>query len=219
MRRQALFFSAICALSVCAMATTVTVSVIDKDGHPVPDAVVVVESGNAGTPGQALPMQATIAQEKMQFIPMVTVVPAGAKVTFVNDDPWAHHVQGSAAGAAQFNTTTGGFQFMLAGRAPGKPPTSAEVTIEKPASTSALLFSCLIHGSMRGYVYVTDSPWTVKTGADGVATLNDVPEGPAQIKVWHADQLVDVPAQHVTLGSAPLTTKVQLSVVPRRSRI
>ena len=30
---------------------------------------------------------------------------------------------------------------------------------------------CHLHGSMRGSLYVTDTPWAVKTNADGVATL------------------------------------------------
>jgi hypothetical protein len=55
------------------------VSVIDQDGHPLADAVVVVEPVNPGTPKHPLPMQATIAQEKMPFIPIVTGVPAGLR--------------------------------------------------------------------------------------------------------------------------------------------
>ena len=217
--RKALLLIALSALSMGALATNVQVWVTDKDGRPVADAVVVIESANPGTPKHPLPRQATITQEKMQFVPALTIVPVGARVRFVNNDPWTHHVRGSAAGAAQFNDTGGGFQMMLEGKTDGKPAKSSEVTFDKPGSTSAVLLGCFIHGSMRGYVYVSDSPWAVKTGADGVATLEDVPEGPAQIRVWHAEQLVDLPTQPVTLTSAPFKTSMQLSVVPRRRRI
>lgn len=45
------------------------------------------------------------------------------------------------------------------------------------------------HGSMRGFVVVTDSPWAAKTDSTGVVSFRDVPEGAARLRVWHADQL------------------------------
>jgi hypothetical protein len=39
-----------------------------------------------------------------------------------------------------------------------------------------------------------------------------------QVRVWHADQLVDLPLQAVTVTAAPLQVKSQLQVVPRRRR-
>lgn len=63
-------------------------SVVDKDGKPVPDAVVVVEPTNKlALPRAPLPMQAAINQEKMQFIPAVTLAAVGTKVRFSNSDP------------------------------------------------------------------------------------------------------------------------------------
>jgi hypothetical protein len=62
-----------------------------------------------------------------------------------------------------------------------------------------VLLGCHIHGSMRGHVYVSDSPWAALTGTDGVAQLEQVPEGAAQIKVWHADQLIDIAPQAYTV--------------------
>ncbi|UUZ69157.1 hypothetical protein LP416_05625 [Polaromonas sp. P2-4] len=57
------------------------------------------------------------------------------------------------------------------------------------------------------------------TGADGLAQLEQLPEGPAQIKVWHADQLIDIAAQPYTVAASPGKITLQLSVVPRRRRI
>ena len=71
---------------------------------------------------------------------------------------------------------------------------------------------------MSGAVYVADSPWTVKTGADGTATLDDVPEGFATVKVWHAAQVVDLKPQTLLLGAMPGKLTMQLDVVPRRRR-
>ena len=206
-------------LAMAASAGSLSVSVVDKDGKPVPDAVIVVLPANkSAQPKTPLPLQAGISQEKMQFIPAVTLVPVGAKVRFVNNDPWDHHVRSSPAGMGQFNTTNAGFELRLEGKPDGKPARTSDVTMDKPGVMGATLLGCFIHGSMRGYVYVSDSPWAVKTGANGIATFDDLPDGKAQIKLWQADQLIDVPLQSTTIGAAAAKSTFQLTVVPRRVR-
>ena len=220
-----LFFHCAFWLGTClavgnALAAPVTVQVVDKDGHPAADAVVVlVPANHAAQPRQALPKEITIVQHNMQFIPAVAIVPLGGKVKFVNDDPWDHHVRGSAAGAAQFvKDNEGGFSMRLEGKSKGKPASFAEVTLDKPGSVGATLLGCFIHGSMRGNLYVSDSPWAAKTGADGTARFDDVPDGALQVKVWQADQLIDLPPQQAYVGNAPVTLKMQLQVTPRKVR-
>ena len=210
------------ALLVCVIpvfAGSLSVSVVDKDGKPVPDAVVVVIPTNKSMqPKTPLPAQAAINQEKMQFLPAVTLVRVGAKVSFVNNDPWDHHVRSSPAGMGQFNTTNAGFEIRLEGKPDGKPAKTSDVIMDKPGVMGATLLGCFLHGSMRGYVYVSDSPWAVKTGADGMATFDDLPDGAAQVKLWQADQLIDVPLQSATIGAAAAKSTFQLTVVPRRVR-
>jgi hypothetical protein len=92
------------------------------------------------------------------------------------------------------------------------------LTLDKPGATGAVLLGCFIHGSMSGHVYVAESPWTVKTEANGVAVIDDVPDGAATVKVWHAVQLVDKAPQNLTVGAAPAKVTFQLDIVPRRRR-
>jgi plastocyanin len=215
--KKTLLTLALAALSGWAAAGNLQVLVLDKEGKPVADAVVVVLPANKGDPRAPLPLQVTINQEKMRFIPAVSVVGVGAKAKFINNDPWEHHVRGSAAGFAQFNAAAGsGFELRLDGKADGKPGKSADAVFEK---AGAVLLGCHIHGSMRGHVYVSESPWTVLTGADGIANLEQLPDGPAQVKVWHADQLIDIASQQASVSAAPAKATIQLSVVPRRRRI
>ena len=231
----------IAALLLCAaglaIAGSLTVTVVDREGKPTQDAVVVLVPEAKGTAKTALPTTATIAQEKMQFIPAVSIVPVGAKVKFINNDPWDHHVRSSAAGAASFNagastaasaagaagaTASGapakGIDLRLEGKSDGKPAKSAEITMDKAGPQSATLLGCYLHGSMRGHVYVTDSAWTMKTNAEGVAVFDDVPDGKVSIKVWQADQLIDLPLQTTTVSAAPAKANVQLQVVVRKKR-
>lgn len=207
-------------------AGSLTVSVVDKEGKPAIDAVVILQPDGKGLPKTPLAVSTVITQEKMQFIPAVSIVPLGAKVRFVNNDPWDHHVRASAAGAAQFATASSGtagaakgFELRLEGKPDGKPAKFSDITMDKVGAQSAVLLGCFIHGSMRGFVYVSDSPWTAKTGADGNAVFDDVPDGKVQIKVWQADQLVDLPVQSSAVSAAPMKVTVQLPVTPRRRRI
>jgi len=207
------------ALGAAAQAGNLVVSVLDKDGKPVQDAVVVVTPANKSTqPKKPLQQQATISQEKMQFIPAVTVVPVGAKLQFVNNDPWDHHVRSSPAGTGQFSAANAGFELRLEGKADGKPARSAEVTMDKPGVMGATLLGCFIHGSMRGYVYASESPWAGKTSAEGIAIFEDLPDGAAQVKVWQADQLIDIAPQQVAVSAVLAKSVMQLTVVPRRRR-
>jgi plastocyanin len=208
-----------------AHAGSLSVTVVDREGKPTMDAVIVLLPEGKGTAKTALPTTANIAQEKMQFIPAVSIVPVGAKVRFTNNDPWDHHVRSSAAGAAGFaapataNTADKGIDVRLEGKSDGKPAKSVEVVMDKAGPQSATLLGCYLHGSMRGHVYVTDSPWAAKTNADGVATFDDVPDGKVSVRVWQADQLIDMPLQNAVVGAAPAKLNVQLQVVARKRRI
>ena len=204
-----------------AEAASLTVTVLDRDGKPAPDAVVVVTPSVRGTPKNRPPMNAVVNQEKMQFIPAVTVVSVGATVRFLNSDAWNHHVRmslpGSAPGAV--STASEGNALLLAGKTEGKPASGADLVMDRVGATGASLLGCFIHGSMRGYIYVADSPWTVKTGDTGTVTFDDLPEGPSVIKVWHGAQILDKAPQSINLTATPVTANFQLDVVPRRRRI
>jgi len=208
---------ALCMLApLAAHAGTLQVSVVDKEGKPVQDAVVVLLPSAGGVPKSALPMRVTITQEKMRFLPPVALVGVGARASFVNNDAWAHHVRASPAGVLEFNNSAGGFELLLDGKPDGKAGKVAEATFDK---SGPVLLGCHLHASMRGHVYVSDSPWALLTGAEGNASFETVPSGPVFVRVWQADQLIAVPAQQIVLTDAPAKATVQLTVVPRRRRV
>jgi plastocyanin len=210
---------ALVSLTQFATAGNLTVVVTDKDGRPVQDAVVVIVPTNKSVlPKVPLTQDATVNQEKMQFIPSVSLVGVGAKIRLVNNDPWNHHVKSSPAGINQFNTTKVGFEMLLEGKAEGKTAKPVEVLLDSPGVVTANVLGCYIHGSMRGFMFVSDSPWAAKTGQNGAASFEDLPDGAAQIKVWQADQLIDLPPQSVQINATPTASSFQLTVNPRRRR-
>ncbi len=221
-------FSLIFVLSAsfAAQAGSVQVSVVDREGKPAQDAVVVLVHATVRNAPNNLPSTATVVNEKMQFIPAVSVVAQGAKVRFLNNDPWDHHVRGAPAASIFANTpeayaagrNAGGFELRLAGKDEGKSAKFQDVTMDKAGPQTAVSLGCFLHGSMRGSVYVSDSPWAAKTNEQGIVSFENVPDGAVQVRVWHADQLVDLPLQAVQVTSAPVQIKSQLQIVPRRRR-
>lgn len=203
------------AFAMAAQAATVQVTVLARDGKPLPNAVVVVEPAQGTRPTPPAPVQAVISQEKMQFVPLVSVLPVGSRVTFVNQDAWEHHVRGVPAGVASLGSHAAGIELRLAGRVEGSAPASQEVTLSNPG---ALQLGCHLHGSMRGFVYVTDSPFAVQTDANGVAIMRDVPEGPASVRVWHSDQLLEGKPTELNITSVTAVS-VPTQVAPRRRRL
>ncbi len=203
-----------------AQAASLQVTVLDKEGKPLPDAVVVVTPVARAAAKAPPPMQATINQEKMQFVPAVTVVGLGARVRFVNNDAWDHHVRLSPPGLNATGTPGAGdgVALRLEGKSDGKPAKFADVLVDKPGALGANVLGCFIHGSMSGHVYVAESPWTVKTGPDGTVSLDDLPDGAATVQVWHALLTVAPKLQATTLGAAPGKLSTQLDVLPRRRR-
>ena len=215
--KNTIIFVAACALWTGASAGNVQIQVLDRDGKPVPEAVVVLYPAATGSaPPSLLQATPTIEQERMRFVPAVTVVEPGATVRFTNQDRWDHHVRGASAGlSAAAAPAAAGFELRLAGKADGKAANSTEVRLDMPG---VILLSCHLHGSMRGHVFVTDSGWTLKTDADGIARFAGVPDGAAQVRVWHAEQLVDLPRKALNVVPEPVLDTVQLSVVPRMQR-
>jgi hypothetical protein len=174
-------------------AASLQVTVVDRNGAPAYDAVVVVVPTAGGVAKNPPPLTATVNQVRLSE-PVMTA--------------------GVAAGRA-----AEAFSLRLAGKTDGKSASGAEVILDKPGEYGAALLSCLIHGSMSGHVYVAESPWTVKTDADGIATFNDLPDGTATVKVWHAAQLLVKPLLPVTLSATPVRASVQLDVQMRRRRM
>jgi plastocyanin len=195
-------------------AATLKVMVVDADGVPVEEAVVSVHPAS-GTAPKVLPSALSIVkQEKMQFVPKVTLVTPGSKLRFVNMDPWDHHIRATTGN--QFGVDYAPlFQARENALVEGKAPQSFEVTVD---AAGVVLLGCHLHSSMTGYVYVADSPWAAKTGVDGIATLDDLPTGDVKVTLWQANEIKTIPVKGVTLIGPTTVINYQLSVKVRKRR-
>lgn len=153
-----------------ALAGDLVMTVRDSVGQPVPNAVVMVRP-SSGVPASPIrfPWPYTVAQQNIQFDPFVLIVPVGATVGFPNRDKVRHHVYSFSAGNK--------FELKLFGR------DESRSVVFKAAGVAAI--GCNIHDQMVGFIRVVDTPWAIKTGPDGVATLRGIPAGPATVTIWH----------------------------------
>jgi plastocyanin len=156
-----------------AHGAEVPVTVLQLDGRPLADAIVIAEpEGPAGRVKAAAPSLSThlvMDQRDLSFVPDVLVVRTGSSVEFPNSDKVRHQVY-SFSGAKTFKLA------LYAGKA--HPP----VVFDKPGLVT---LGCNIHDGMIGYLYVTDSPWFGRTDAQGRVVLAGVPEGTYTVRVWH----------------------------------
>lgn len=202
-------------LGSAAYAADVELQVLDRDGQPLPEAVLVLETSVPG-PRPSAPAELVISQEKMKFSPAVAVAHLSTKVRFTNLDRWDHHVRGGVVGpGGVYLDASQGYAFRLAGRERNKPPSSAE---QSYTQTGPQMLGCHLHGSMRGYLYMTDSPWAAVSDAQGRVKLSGVPAGGARLRVWHADALIDTPLQNLQVADGMAAQRVSTQIVPRKPR-
>ena len=91
----------------------------------------------------------------------------------------------------------------------------ADVKVTQPGPIG---LGCHLHSSMRGQVYVSATPWFGKTDANGVLKLDGLPDGHADITIWHPDQLQEQAALKAQIGSQPAEASGSLNFTPRRRR-
>lgn len=174
-----------------AMAAQVTV--LDANGAPLENAVILVE----GVPQRSLPA-AVVDQIDMQFLPRVLVVPRDTLVDFPNSDDVRHHVYSFSAAKR--------FELRLF-KGSDAPPVLFD-------QSGAVILGCNIHDSMVGYVLVTDSPWYSHSDAAGSLPLDQLPPGNWPVSWWHPS-LGDAPPESLgeldlyQLGSLNLAVQPQ----------
>ena len=169
MVRNFLLALAVAGAASALAAAPLSVRVVDASGRPVRDAVVTLyPSGGAARPARS-GGRFVVSQKDLQFHPFLTIVPVGADVSFPNLDPTKHHVYSFSPAKK--------FELKLFAR-----DQSRTVHFDK---AGVVALGCNIHDQMSAFVVVTDSAWTARTNAQGVAAFNDAPNAPGRVTVWH----------------------------------
>jgi plastocyanin len=169
MVRKILFFAVGLTVAAPLAAAPLAVRVVDASGRPVRDAVVTLyPAGSAARPARG-GGRFVVSQQSLQFHPFLTIVPVGADVSFPNLDPTKHHVYSFSPAKK--------FELKLFAK-----DQSRTVHFDKPG---VVALGCNIHDQMGAFIVVTDSAWTARTNAQGIASFADAPNAPARLVVWH----------------------------------
>jgi plastocyanin len=169
MVRGIFFLAAGICLAAPLGAAPLSVRVVDSSGRPVRDAVVTLyPSGGAARKPRA-GGRFVVAQQNMQFHPFLTIVPVGADVSFPNLDTTKHHVYSFSPAKR--------FELKLFAK-----DQSRTVHFDK---AGVVALGCNIHDQMTAFIVVTDSLWTSRTDAHGIAAFGNAPDAPGRVTVWH----------------------------------
>ncbi len=196
------------SIATIASAAPFRVTVADARGTPLADAVVSLRplaAANAAAARASLPISAQpviIEQVDREFVPRVTVVPVGSRVSLPNNDVVPHSVYSfSAAKQFEFDVYVGSAPRVL--------------TLDK---TGVITLGCNIHDWMVGYVVVVDTPLAMKTDAKGAALFADVTQGEYELRVWHAQQRAAEYVAPLSASGQRHAQAVVLDVAPPRVR-
>ncbi len=151
-----------------ARAGDLAVSLKTLAGQPIADAVIMVTPA-AGKGAVRVGTGYRMAQRDLTFQPFVLVAPVGAEVAFPNFDRVRHHVYSFSKAKP--------FELKLYGR-----DETRHVKFDK---AGVIAVGCNIHDAMSAYIRVVDTPYAVKTGANGEAVISGLPAGDATILIWH----------------------------------
>jgi plastocyanin len=170
---------------------TIETTVKEDKGKPIEDAVVYILSPSP-LPSRAV-LSATMDQQDKEFIPHVLPVEVGTSVHFPNRDNIRHHVYSFSPAKK--------FELPLYIGTPASP-----VLFDKPGP---VVLGCNIHDWMVGYIIVLPTGFFAKTGADGKARIENVPNGAHEVRVWHPRMKVatDTTGQRLTLGQGSDVTE------------
>jgi plastocyanin len=201
------------ALALAAHAATVTVVVNGADGQPAPNVVVQLAPAH---PGTARPPVAPviIAQRDVHFVPYLTAVPVGTTVRFSNQDPFDHHLRSEPGGPFGNVAPAREFEMRLAA-ASGDKVASTALRFD---TAGVIVLGCHLHSSMRGHLFVSETPFVAVTDVNGRAVIADVPEGSAELRTWSPDQLTEQPASAKQISGATVGLDATLNFTPPKPR-
>jgi len=169
MTRNFLLFAAGLGLTAPLSAAPLAVRVVDASGLPVRDAVVTLYPAGSAARAPSAGGRFVVSQQNLQFHPFLTIVPVGADVSFPNLDPTKHHVYSFSPAKR--------FELKLFAR-----DQSRTVRFDK---AGVVALGCNIHDAMSAFIVVTDSAWTARTNAQGIAAFGNAPNAPGRVTVWH----------------------------------
>jgi hypothetical protein len=161
---------------------------VDAQGHLANTVVIVTGLKRAVT------TEPVVTNEKCRFAPRVQLARPNANVHITSKDPMLHTTQAQLlTGSTLFNVA-----LPIAG-----------INITKPIGAAGpLRLNCNIHQWMRGWIVVTEEAAAI-SGGDGRFSIDKVPPGNYEVRVWH-ESLKAAPQKVTVAGGKPTEVNLRL---------
>ena len=174
--------------NVCGNELPDEAIVVDAQGR-LANAVVILTGVKLAAAAEAV-----VTNEKCRFGPRVQLARPNASIRTTSKDPILH--------TTQAQRENGNSIFNVALPMPG-------LNITKPIGGAGIVrLSCNTHPWMRGWMIVTDDAAAV-SGTDGKFTIDNVPPGTYELRVWH-EALKGAPQKITVAAGKPTEINFQL---------
>jgi hypothetical protein len=171
-------------------------------GNQLPDESVIVDAqgrlANAVVEliglKRVASLEASVMNERCRFLPRVQVVGLKANIRTGSKDPVLH--------TTNAQSSNGRTSFHVALPVPG-------ISITRPAGPAGTVrLTCNTHPWMRGWTIVTENAAAV-SGADGRFSIDQVPPGTYELRVWH-ETLKVAPQKIMVVAGKPTEVNIQM---------
>lgn len=161
----------------------------DKKKSDLSSVIVYLNQPNHSAAGSTAGGKYTIVTSNKQFSPRAIAIPAGATVSFPNNDPIFHNVFSVAPK----------FDLGLS-----KAKETKKYTFQAPGISKIF---CNVHPQMSATIVVTSSPYFTTADQSGNFLLPNVPSGSYQIRAYADEGQAE---QALKVGESPI--KVNLTI-------
>lgn len=160
---------------VCGMQGLIRTLAVSKKGG-VKNAVVSIEGIWEGKK-PAAELKAVLHQKGCVFEPHVLLIPPGASLDVVNNDPVLHNVH-------TYDLLNGnGTVFNIAQPIKGQ---RTPIKLAGAKVPGILHVRCDAgHPWMSSYIVIAEHPYYILTDADGLFSLDNIPPGTYRLRMWH----------------------------------
>lgn len=170
---------------VCGKTEKHTESLIVSNDGDLKNAVVMLVGVQSGKPFSGT---SKMDQSGCRFHPHVLVVPVGQEFELLNSDGILHN----------FHTTSS--KNPVINKAQPKFKRKLMLKVDKP---EIIRVNCDVHEWMNGWLVATEHPYVAVTDENGSFTIDGIPPGTYDIKVWH--ETLGQKTGQVSVGAGDVT--------------
>lgn len=158
-------------VGVSSYGQSLNVQLNDVDGEAIGEAVIEILLPEQMRSMYQSSADIIVDQADKEFVPNVSTVVVGNRVSFPNSDDILHHVYSFSS----INT----FNIPLFGK-------SNQDDYSQVFETAGVVeIGCNIHDWMLAYVYVAESSLNSISSEEGQAVLENIPSGTFELRIWH----------------------------------